>query len=306
MRPFTIFSITYLLLNVLSSMWLPCAFSQTLQGNLTVKKKFFHYEISPSTSGNYQIRIYTLDKINSDNANSTLTYSSQIKVFENNNALTEVRLFVAQRMGVQWQVLFTDGIRLFVKDSRLEYVVMGNALNSYPQPKNTIVQLKITTNTQVALKFIADYFVNNYSQHILENNQTKTPSSTQTGSISTEKDTYDYEIVGDWQQTGKAMLYIRQGERGLVYQSVLQSNTTANTHTIKILYAKSKELAWEIYSSEYWQWTLDLNSQTASSQKESIFMPPVQPLKNIPYKAQPTDAAKIAVEQFIQQCEGLW
>jgi hypothetical protein len=306
MRHLTIFSITYLLLNVLSSRWLPCAFSQTLQGNLTVKEKYFHYEISPSTSSNYQIKIYTLDKLNSDNANATLTYSSQIKVFENNNTLTEVRLFVAQRMGVQWQVLFTDGIRLFVKESRLEYVVMGNALNNYPQPKNTIVPLKATASTPTALKYIADYFVNNYSQHILENKHTNTSNHTQTGSISTAKATYQYEIAGDWQQTGKAMLYIRQGERGLVYQSVLQSNATATTHTIKVLYAKPKDLSWEIYSSEYWQWTLDLNSQTASSQKESIFMPPVQPLKNIPYQAQPTEAAKIAVEQFIQQCEGLW
>ncbi len=306
MRHFTIFSTAYLLLNLLSTMYLPCAFSQNLQGNLTVKQTFFHYEISPNTSGNYQIKVYTLDKLNSDNANSTLTYSSQIKVFENNDILKEVRLFVAQRMGVQWQVLFTDGIRLFVKDSRLEYVIMGNALHNYPAPKNTMIPLKATANTQAALKYIAEYFLNNYRQHILENNQTKTPSSTQTGSISTAKATYNYEIIGDWQQTGKAMLYIRQGERGLVYQSVLQSNATATTHTIKILYAKPKDLSWEIYSSEYWQWALDLNSQTASSQKESIFMPPVQPLKNIPYKAQPTDAAKIAVEQFIQQCEGLW
>lgn len=301
----TLYLIT-LFVFLLNAINISCAVSQTLQGNLTVKKKFFHYEISPNTTGNYQIKIYTLDKTNSDDANSTLTYSSQIKVFENNNNLTEVRLFVAQRTGVQWQVLFTDGIRLFVKESRLEYVIMGNALNSYPQPKNTIIPLKATANTQTSLKYIAEYFVSNYSQHILENNHTNTPNNTQTGSISTTKATYTYEIVGDWQQTNKAMLYIRQNERGLVYQSILQSTLTATTHTIKVLYAKPKDLSWEIYSSEYWQWVLDLNSQTTNSQKESIFMPPVQPLKNIPYKAKPTDAAKIAIEQFIQQCEGFW
>jgi hypothetical protein len=298
--PFLLLSLLFCIVN------LNTTFAQILQGNLTVKQKFFHYEITPNTTGNYQIKIYTLDKANSDNANSTLTYSSQIKVVENNQTLSEVRIFVAQRMGVQWQVLFTDGIRLFVKESRLEYVVMGNALANYPPPSNTVVPLKSTASTSAALKYLAEYFVKNYSQHILENNQTTTQNSTQTGSISTPKATYEYEIIGDWQKAGKAMVYVRQGERGLVYQSLLLNTTTATTHTIKILYAKPKDLSWEIYSSEYWAWTLDKTTQTVSSQKESIFMPPIQPLKNIPYKNQPTEAARIAVEQFIQQCEGLW
>ncbi len=295
-----------------------CSLALTAQNSITTTLKVanytLHYELSPIGGNKYKFTVKNIANANTDAANFSLVYASQAQVFMNGSQLKEVRIYAAKNStsnAINWNISLTDCLRLLFDKTQptvANLQTAGKLLDPYlvgTLPTN-LTFAKNPTEKEV-LQAAAKQFIESYYK-IMSIEKSKTANTALTGNVQTETNgTYQYEI-GQGAAANDKEFYVRQGEKGLLLRTILRIIEDDKKLIIRILYAKQKDFSWEIYGSDFWEMTLDKNTQQPTAQKEGLFLPPLltgqQQAPTTPYTNSAEGLQKLAAEWFIQTYQG--
>lgn len=294
----------YLFCTVVFFFCVSVAFSQNISGKMKVANYTFFYQATPVSVGKYEFTVKNIEKADTDNAAFVLVYSSQINVLKAENNVKETRIYAANRNGVSWTVSLEECLRLQYnyQTQTIHIQVIGTELPKYASGKADKLEFSKDKLTEtIAVQTIAQQFINRYYKIF---DLGKSPKSNTTaiiaGSINSENGkTYSYEVLEAG--FGQQELAIRHASSGLVYKTSLAIDKKAN-FVVQILYAKRKDVSWEIYGSDVWEMNFDRSNGKGICSKSSLFFPPIpQKYQETIFKnsATETELLNIAVEYFI-------
>jgi hypothetical protein len=294
----------YLFCTVVFFFCVSVAFSQNISGKMKVANYTFFYQATPVSVGKYEFTVKNIEKADTDNAAFVLVYSSQINVLKAENNVKETRIYAANRNGVSWTVSLEECLRLQYnyQTQTIHTQVIGTELPKYASGKADKLEFSKDKLTEtIAVQTIAQQFINRYYKIF---DLGKSPKSNTTaiiaGSINSENGkTYSYEVLEAG--FGQQELAIRHASSGLVYKTSLAMDKKAN-FVVQILYAKRKDVSWEIYGSDVWEMNFDRSNGKGICSKSSLFFPPIpQKYQETIFKnsATETELLNIAVEYFI-------
>ncbi len=285
--------------------------AQNISGTTKVAGYTLSYQFTPIMGEKYSFTVKNIENADTDYAAFTLAYSSEAQLIKEGNKITETRIYAASRNGAMWTVSLTEGLRLLY-DYQTETIssqTTGTTLQKYETNNEAKGAKKLQFSKDklqetTALHTIAQQFITRYYKIFGIGKSLKTvENATISGKVQAQfqgqKETYSYEVFSsDFGQE----LSIRHATKGLVYKTTLQSNKDKQP-TITILYAKRKDVSWDIYSSDSWQMTFDKNTGRSLATKSGLFFAPIpENFKTITFKtnATETEIVKIAIEVFIK------
>lgn len=306
-------------MRLLNLYWISVFFSfplaaQRYSRTFSHEGKFYHYLFEPSNKAP-QWWNFTLSVVQHNRATgqveSNKIYSSDAHISTDGKRLSHVRIYAATPLDYSWAVSYSHFYEAVFHWStgKIEYAYSGQRMESAFTPYQSsqeISRFNVATATPEELIQIAvAQFVLRYHKLFRYPEAVIDSLTTITGQVTYNHQVYHYQIRRNFFNPGDDNLSIRKPGAGLVFNTLIQTEQTAQELRVKIYYVQQRGLTWSVFANDYLTARFFLKEGQIKWEKTGKDMPsnlnPPTPKTTFPPDASVEELFHLAVEYLVQQ-----
>lgn len=276
--------------------------------------KFYHYIFEPSPKAP-ELWNFTLSTVQHSKATGEVEshkiYNSDAYISGDSRRISHVRIYAATPLDYSWAVSYTHFYEAEFQWStgKIEYAYSGSRMERAFTPFEKSAEISrfnvATTTPDDAVRIAVQQFVLRYAKLFRYPDIPEKLPRTISGRVVFNNEVYDYEIRRDFFNPGDDNLSIRKQGKGLVFNTLMQTELTSEQLQVKIHYVQQRGLAWSVFANDYLTAHFALKQGLISWEKIGSDMPvnaaPPQPQMSFDTNMPAEKLLHIAVEHLIQQ-----
>lgn len=279
------------------------------QGN-----RFYHYLFEPSPKAP-DLWNFTLSSVQHNKATgeteSNKIYGSDAYISGDGRRISHVRIYAATPLDYSWAVSYTNfyDVEFQWSTGKINYAYSGSRMERAFTPFDKSAEIS-RFNTAVAspedlVKIAVRQFVLRYDKLFRYPDAPPVLLQTVAGQVVTDQGVYDYEIRRDFFNPGDDNLSIRKSGKGLVFNTLMQTEATPDELRVKIHYVRQRGLAWSVFVNDYLTARFALKEGRISWEKVGTDMPvnpePIALQDSFPIGTPADKLLHLAVEHLIRK-----
>lgn len=277
--------------------------------------RFYHYLFEPSNKApdlwNFTLSVVQHSKATGE-VESNKIYSSDAYISSDGRRISHVRIYAATPLDYSWAVSYNHFYEAEFQWStgKIEYAYSGNRMERAFTPYDKSLEITrfnvATTRPEDAVLTAVQQFVIRYGK-LFRYPDVPAQSLPQTiaGRVIFREEVYDYEIRRDFFNPGDDNLSIRKQGGGLVFNTLMQTELSAEELQVKIHYVQQRGLAWSVFANDYLTARFALKEGRINWEKTGNDMPvnadPPPPVTTFVTGTANDKLLQIAVEHLIRQ-----